>query len=393
MKQGYSGWIIGLGAALCGVIGVWVALMDTDGIDATTRFKYEHLVRITAALEFDGELIEIDSLFDCRTKYEGPASRAVQLGFDLTPSPVAYETRNGGMILLRIPPTICGQDSATWAGYEKTPKFPEAWLPVIQWFDNRDLDQITKGESYWSEAALKNPNGRIKVIESFRLSIPETSDALLEELAAQKIEHGLWRHDPPILQVNGPQRMVAWPRYIKVPREEWSQPPAYLRAPDRPADPEGLRDFLDALPRGEGLMYIGDSINYDTEEAITFSINDLLTGRWGNAEAIYFHGIPQREEEHWGMYLNERSWKEAQIKKERLTYFDDWIPLDFDNGKLVLRVDTPGMGYRNKTESVEFTGGTRELNFLGKPFVNGPYTRKKSLLIFDLETRDLWVGD
>ncbi|WP_143534335.1 hypothetical protein [Roseovarius albus] len=336
-------------------------------------------------------MIEIDSLFDCRSKYEGPASRAVQLGFNLTPSLVAYETREGGMILLRIPPTICGQDSATWAGYEKSPKFPEAWTPIIDWYDSRDLDQVTKGETYWSETALKNPNGRLKIVERFSLTIPETTDESLKEHEAQLLKHGLWRHDPPILQVDGPRaRSLPW--YIRIPRSEWSQPPAYLRAPDRPPDPEGLRDFLDALPMDEGLMFLGEFyVDGTFSEAVSFSIGGLLTGRSGSADDLYYHGIPQKNEFRWGMYVNERSWNEAQIKRERLPYYDDWIPLDLEEGVYVLRPDTPGMKYRNNRKPEDFGLQERKLNLLGKSFVNGPYNWKKANLIFDLQTRDLWV--
>ncbi|RBW61156.1 hypothetical protein DS906_05090 [Ruegeria sp. A3M17] len=354
------------------------------------RGPYEHVMRITAVLEFDGERIEVDDLIDCRSDYSGPASRAVQLPFNISRAELAYGTKDGGLIKIDIPPKLCSAYSEVWAGIDKGYVVPEAWIPIIGWFDNRDPNKATIGERYWSETALKNPNGRLKVIKGFKVLVPEQTDALIGEAEEQAIVRDLWlgaeRHT-----TRRDLGVRSLPSYIRIPREEWSQPPEYLRNPDRPADPSGLRNLLDSLPHGEGLMFLGDDINGENNEAISFSINDLITGRWGRANSIGYHGIPQRNEPRWGMYLSQRSWERAQTQKERIPFYDDWVPLEYDKGELVLRTDRPGLRYHYRGYGDWYRETDRSINFLGKPFFNGPYEVLKGSLIFDLETRDLWV--
>lgn len=372
------------------VFFAWSASGDEIELGTETRYPYEHVMHVTAVLEFDGERIEVDDLIDCRSEYTGPASRAVQLPFEIMRSELAYETADGGVLKIDIPPNICGAYSEVWAGLDKGHQIPSSWIPIIGWFDRRNPKNANKGVRYWSETAFKNPVGRLEIIDGFKVEVPEQTNEIVEEAKQQALERDMWQ-GASVHTTSRNLGIKTLPWYIRIPREEWARPPKYLRAPGRPADPEGLREMLDALPPANALMFIGDAINWDEHEAVMFSINDLMTGRWGSVNAIGYHGIPQRSEPRWGMFLSERSWERAQTQEHRIPFYDDWIPLDYESGKLILRTDTPGLRYHYRGYGDWYRDTNRTVDFLGKPFVNGPYDTLKGSLVFDLESRDLWV--
>ena len=375
---------------------IW--LNTTPGIKTSQRYPYEHFFRVTATLEFDGEQLPLDNLFFCGSDYDGPATRAVQLRFNLHGAQVALETTQGGVVSIYMTDSLCGAFAEFWAGIDTGFSVPEAWLPVISWYNHRDREKITYGETYWSETALKNPNGRLKIIESFRVSYPEQETfaqwgALRQAFQRQTEEARIWQpEDGSPARLFRPPIMKTLPMYVRVPRSRWSKPPDYERPKPVVSDWAALRDFLDALPHGQGLMFLGEQIEADLPPAGRSAIFDLKTGHIGDVFIVQGHGIPQRNEVRWAMLLNERSWQSAQVNKERISFFDTSIPLDYQNGVLVLRPDTPGMGYLMKGYGVWYRETAREVDFLGKPFVNGAYDLHKSLYIFDLKTRDLWMN-
>jgi hypothetical protein len=157
---------------------------------------------------------------------------------------------------------------------------------------------------------------------------------------------------------------------------------------DRASDVDGLREFLDALPQGEGLMYLGALL--DENETLQFTIGDHLWGlRAGSLNG--WHGVPQRDRPRWGLFLSDRSWERAEVEKWRVDFRDDQIPLEHVGDAMVLRPDKTGLAFLSDEISDWYYNTDRKVDFLGKPFVNGPYTATELLYLFDLSTRDLWV--
>jgi hypothetical protein len=372
---------------------------------ASDRFPYEHVLRVTAGLEFDGERIEVDDLIDCRSHYQGPATRAVQLPFDASRSQFPYPTADGGVLIINVMPNVCATYADIWADLpDKTIRFPAAWLPFMHWYDNRNLHEAVHGEYYWSAAALDDPDGRLKVVEGFRITYPDQTEALVEEAARQAVDRDIWQ---------GGKRgfgsaiyLKRLPVYYRIPREIWSQPPEYRGAPDRPSDFAGLRDYLDAIPSGTGMMFLGEQLSRDRDvgtngtvwrgelrnrnDIFQFTIGDLMWGtRGGTTEDA--HGIPQRDEPRWGMFLSDRYWRSVQIDKRQVPFRDNLVPLAYSDGALVLRTYKTGLAFLFGGYGDWYRETERDVEFLGKPFVNGPYSLQKGWLLLDLETRDLWV--
>ena len=358
------------------------------GTNETKRFPYEHVVRITATIEFDGERIEIDDLIDCRSEYEGPASRAAQLGFKVSSALPPRETEDGGMIAYFVESNVCSAFADRWAGVERKYHLPNTWLPIIKWLDNADQRLASRGEEYYSETAIRNPNGRLKIIDDFVLSYPKQTEELVAIATAQANEYRARFGDDrgAYGSFKGAKKL---PWYIRIPREFWSKPPTYRMAPDRAFDPEGLRALLDGFPEGDELIYLGNQIT--ASDGLSFTINDLISGQWGSSAPHFQAGIPQRDEPLWGMRINQATWDAAKRKIERIPFFDAWIPLDLRDGTLVLRTDTPGMRYIVKGYGDWYRGTERPFNFLDRAIEDGAYDLSGSLFIFDTKTRDLWV--
>ena len=385
---------------LLGVVVLWSPIKARIvAAQEPERYPYEHVIRITAVLEYDGERIEVDSHYNCLSRYEGPATRAVTLGFSKYPGLVAYDTPNDGALALMIPSRVCSAFPEIWAGVEYGTPIPDTWTPILVWLNSQDPENVTRNEYYASETALTNPNGRLRIIEGFQVSMPpqetpEQFDALLEVVEQNALTNGLWEGNPPVVRTSLPGPITPMPSYIRITREEWSQPPSYRRAPDRAEDWEGLYKFLHSLPPGEGLMQLDELLNIDRNDAIMYSITDLLWGRRGSAELQLGSGIPQRNEERWGMWISQDFWERAQTSPDLIYFLDEWIPMDIVDGTYVLRTDLPGLllydkAYGNWARETDQS----QVDFLGLDFVNGPYDFRKSWLLFDLETGDLWVRD
>ena len=375
-----------LAVAFAGGTFFWPFVREANA--DSKRYPYEHVIRITATLEFDEERIDVDDLVDCRSNYEGPAAQAAKKRFISSRVSFPYKTRSGGMLVYNIQANICGAFADIWAGAEES-QIPNKWLPIIRWFDQRDAHLVRRGAFYLSETAIKNPNGRLKVVEGFRLSYPEQTVELVAEAAKQITERDLWQGSPPG-KGNARLGLKRLPWYLKIPRQSWSQPPSFRRAPDRPSDPEGLRELLDSIPKGDDLIFISEMIQGN--DALSFSINDLMAGHWGGHYFAHASaGIPQRNELLWGMRINQATWEKAQKDIEDIVFFDDWVPLDLKDGVMTLRTDTPGMAYMVKEYGDWYRATDRPFKFLGRTIGDGAYDNRRSLYIFDTKTRDLWV--
>lgn len=362
-----------------------IAWADTNG----DRFSYEHLFRVTAKLEFDGQEIIVDDLIDCRSDYEGPAYRAVQLPFETSRWQLPYPTADGGVLVINIMPNTCAAHADKWAGVPDVDAvFPDGWVPFMHWYDKRDPLKATFGEFYWSQAALEAVSGRLKVVENFQILYPDQSDEVVSLASRQAVEREVWVGERP--RVSGALFLRQLPVYYRLPRELWANEPEYRMAPDRPSDVVGLRAFLDQLPKREGLIFLGEEIS--SNEAWAFSVGDHLWGRKGGTTQGW-HGVPHRDQPRWAMFLSKRSFERALVQRWRVPFRDEWVPTELLDGTLTLRPEDTGTALLGSGYGDWYRAGERQFNFLAKPFVNGPYTALGSLYIFDLKTRDLWVQD
>lgn len=353
------------------------------------RFPYEHVFRVTATLTFEGEEIDVDDLIDCRSDYDGPASRAVQLPFETSRWQLPYPTADGGVLIINIMPNTCAAYAEKWAGVsDSNAVFPDGWVPFMHWYNKRDPLKASFGEYYWSQAALESASGRLKVVENFQILYPDQSDEIVALAAQQTIERDIWIGEKPRLSRALFLRQL--PVYYRLPRAVWANEPEYRAAPDRPSDVAGLRNFLDQLPQGEGLIFLGEEIS--SNESWAFSVGDHLWGRKGGTTQGW-HGVPQHDQPGWAMFLSKRSFERAQVQRQRVPFRDEWVPTELVDGVLTLRTDQTGLAFLDGGYGEWYREGQRQLNFLNKPFANGPYRALTSLYIFDKATRDLWVQD
>lgn len=386
-------------------ISLAASTVDLSAQSAPERFPYEHVLRVTAQLEFDEERIEVDDLIDCRSDYQGPATRAVQLPFDASRTQLPQPTGDGGVLIINVPSNVCAAYADIWADLpDKNIRFPDAWLPFMHSYDNRNLHEAVQGEYYWSEAALDDPDGRLKVTKGFRITYPEQNEAIVEEAARQAVDRDIWQGGK-----RGFGSAIYLPRlpvYYRIPREVWSQTPNDRAYPDRPSDVAALRDYLDAIPSGTGMMFLGEQLSRDRDvgsdgtiwhgkspnrnEILQFTIYDHLTG----IVAIGTEGpqgVPQQNEPRWGMFVSDQGWDRVQSEKFIVGFKDDLVPFDDESGALVLRPDKRGLAFLFGGYGEWYRETERNVEFLGKPFVNGPYTLQKGSFLLDLDTRDLWV--
>ncbi|MEL6104058.1 MAG: hypothetical protein AAFR68_22460 [Pseudomonadota bacterium] len=351
------------------------------------RHPYEHVFRVTATLSFDGEIIEVDDLIDCRSDYDGPPERANRIRFDTSRWQLAYDTGENGRLVINIMPNACGAFSEDWAGVSFGLTFPEGWLPFMHWYDSRTLADATRGEIYWSAAALQNPKGRLKVVDGFTFTYPEQNEAIVAEAAAQERDGAVWP-DPPRIWGAYYLQDKPLPSYLRLPRDAWANEPSYRGAPDRPSDIPGLTAFLDGLPHDVGLMYVGAEII--ANEAWSFTVRDHFWGiRGGTTDG--WHGVPQRGKPRWGMFLSDRAVEQMRAEPRRLPFRDELIPTEDVDGVLTLRPDLPGMAFMSSRRRAHWFS-KNQLDFLGKEFANSEYRPRDRIYIFDTDTRDLWVN-
>lgn len=353
------------------------------------RGIYDHVFQVTAKISFDGQIIEIDDLIDCRTNYTGPPERAVTLPFETSRWQLPYETEDGGLLVINIMPNTCAAYQEEWAGIPNADTvFPDDWVPFMHWYDKRDPHEASTGEYYWSQAGLEMETGRLRIVEAFQILYPDQTDETVALAAQQAVEREVWINDGP--RVISALLLSASPVYLRLPREVWAREPDYRAAPNRAADVEGLRTFLDQLPEGDGLVFLGEDIV--ANEAWAFSIGDHLWGRKGGRDNGW-HGVPQRGKPKWAMFLSDRSFERAKENPDHIAFKDEWVPTELMNGILTLRPEKTGVLILTSEYGDWYREGERSFNFMGKEVLNGPYTSLSSLYVFDLETRDLWVQD
>jgi len=123
---------------------------------------YSHIIRLTGVIEFDGEKLAFDDLIDCVTPYAGPASRAVQLPFDVNRYSLAQNVEQGSVVIVSVSPVLCTLFPGIWAPEAGVlgREVPEHYVPVIRWFNAETARKSTRGETYNTVTAINNPDGR-----------------------------------------------------------------------------------------------------------------------------------------------------------------------------------------------------------------------------------------
>lgn len=362
----------------------------------------DHVIRYTAKLTFDGELVEFDELVHCRSEYRGRLFAGVSLKIDPVRRHVVRSVPGGGIIGFKPNREHCFQLGDAW-GYGGThTEPPEGWTPVVEWFDHRDIRKAERGIVYMSERALTAKNGRLRIVEPFRLTIPEhpPSEALLAEAARQAEERKFWLGGPRKPGLENPRQMRDWtyswrrlPWMFRIPESLWRNPVDRLaRAREvhqikRPVERiDALARYLEARRAGGGaivLPYAHEIENRDVSNTLAL----LRVGR-SDTGIPWILGIPQSRAPRHGMTLTDRGF--ARLQKNPLWFdrFDEYIPLNCVDGVLTPDLANPGLIHwvRNKCTYPEFAKG---IDFFGLD-VEGSLLPLNGKLVFDRSTGDLW---
>ncbi len=322
-------------------------------------YPADHIIRITALLEFDGKPVVVDELITCLAEGAGGSTSGRQfLSFQPNRILVAVDTPDGGMIKLSTMRSFCYVYGSTWGGQTEERTVPENWTPPLTWYDNRNPREWDKGIMYISETALTAENGRLRIIEDFEITIPEHpfSDALLAEAEAQEEERDFWQGVPPnvsdIFLVNS--RMGTM---IEVPEDMWRNPdPRRLRDSihaSRDTDPQPLIDFLDSLGNGDKIIAVPFYVDPDggPDSATTISeearrmIGAFEYGQRPSLGKFLERGIPKSNAERFGLLISENTATRYQNIPLDLNRLDTRIPWKCEGGVAMPDFDNPGLIY------------------------------------------------
>ena len=360
-------------------------------------YPADHIIRITALLEFDGKPVVVDELITCLAEGAGGSTSGRQLlSFQPNRIAVAVETPDGGMIMFSTRRSFCYVYAKTWGDYDEELTVPVGWTPVLTWYDRRDPREMNEWLWYVSETALNAENGRLKIIENFQIAIPEHpfSDALLAKAEAQAVERNYC--------LGKPEDCIGLGRYpsmIVIPENMWRNPdPEILRVSplaNRGIFPQPLIDYLDSLGEGEGILAIPFNGNITDpnqivpEEALRMA-GILGKGRNPDWQTMVEQGIPKSDAERFGLLMSEAAVGRYERWPLDLNRFDEHIPWKCENGFLVPDFDNPGLlyGYRRSAGCLH-AEVSRGLMWPGKGIVES-WVRFYGELFFDFDTKTLW---
>jgi hypothetical protein len=192
---------------------------------------------------------------------------------------------------------------------------PEGWTPVLQWYDRRDPRQAETGIIYLSETALEAENGRLRITEPFRITIPEfpTGETLIAEAARQTAERDYWLGQFPDIgeRVKFTSSKLEW--MLQIPESEWRNPERATtsfdvgRGKNSPQpDPSALARYLDSVVGERGVVVLGYSDDLGSKDA-AMVIYGLRDGRLSGSNTIYERGIPKRNAPRFGMLISEKT--------------------------------------------------------------------------------------
>ncbi len=322
-------------------------------------YPADHIIRITAKLEFDGKPVVIDELVTCLAEGAGGSTSGRQfLSFRPNRILVAVDTPDGGMISFPVLRSLCHVSAKTWGDYDEELTVPQGWTPVLTWYDDRNPREWNEGIQYVSETALTAKNGRIRIIEDFEVTIPEypITENLLAEAEVQAVERDFWQGVPP----TSSDHFLVTSRMgtmIEVSEDMWRNPaPRYFRASiyaNRDTDPQPLIDFLDSLGDGSKIVAVPYYVDPDgtsgSEATMTEEAQRMLRsfeyGRQRSLGEFLERGIPKSNAERFGLLISENTATRYQNFPRYLNRYDTRIPWRCEGGVAMPDFDNPGVIY------------------------------------------------
>ena len=358
------------------------------------RHPLAHVVRITATLEFDGERVQIDGLIDCYAGYTGTPTSSPRMVFKSRRSNVFSMLRGGGMIGFRVSREMCYLNGSEWGSALPEKRAPDEWTPVIEYFDHRDLRLAETGIIYLSETALTDPNGRLKIVEPFRVTIPEhpASPELIARADAEHTTNDLWPNAE--LNKNSYVSIYAYRRLewmLRFPEDRWRSPrdtERYRRfkvVRRRPHAPLGaLATLLDEFD-GTGLVTVPFPGNVEQRDA-ALVLSSLAPGPFPPATDVFELGVPKPSAPRFGMLISDRlasEWRDNALFTP--ARFDAFIPFTCVDGVMVPVPETPGLQYWFR-ERCSHPDHFKGIDFFGQTLAAFDFH-----LLVDRDTNDLWL--
>ncbi|MEM9062294.1 MAG: hypothetical protein AAGD13_17685 [Pseudomonadota bacterium] len=361
------------------------------------RHPLAHVMHITASLTFDGKPVRIDDLIDCYMGYTGTPTSNPREVFKPNRHRITHEVPGGGMISFRVTRELCYVNGDQWGSGLPSYAAPAEWTPVLEWYDHRDVRKRTWGMWYMSEGALKNPDGRLKIVEPFVVSTPEhpATEDVLATAERQRVERNYFL-DAEISSADASgytNSPMVW--MFRIPEREWRNPraarPDYKFKKDYKSKEEpdytALERFLDGLS-GEGMIYAGSAFSNQTEDVESL-LAGLRRGRWLGLTRVFELGIPIQGADRSGLLLSPKVWKnERKINPFFPARADDHVSMKCSGDVHTAAFETPGIRYWYR-EKCTLPDRLKGHSFFGQQ-VAGEHVFTHDKLILDKATGDLW---
>ena len=377
---------------------LFVLLMLSQSTDAQEikRHPAAHVIRITASMVFDGKPVEFDELVDCYASYTGTPTSGPWMTFKPSRLRVATEVPGGGMITFIVPRELCYVNGNAWGGaHDKT--VPDDWTPALAWFNERNPLKADHGIWYLSETALNAPNGRLKIVRAFRVSVPEhpPSPALLADAERQKVDRDFWLgQEVSFLEGSRLYASLGW--MLRIPRTEWENPARAIRSgkvgsqrrsyrrykPDTTALARALRQH-----EGSGLIVLGEAREYGGKDAELIVLG-LIDGRDSGLVNIGRVGIPKRHSVRYGLLYSEQYIEKHSDNPFFPDFLDEYVPFKCIGGTLVPDLRNPGLLYLRRDRCWHAHRKIR-FNFLGTAILEDVLIFN-GMHVLDLDNGDLW---
>ncbi|MEM9792028.1 MAG: hypothetical protein AAF848_03735 [Pseudomonadota bacterium] len=397
-------FVVLLGAALYQLSPLKTAAQDMQA-QQPQRHPASHVIRITAKLSFDGVPVVIDDLIDCTMPPTVPEG-ASNIRFGMSRERIATEISGGGMIYFQASRKLCFAFGDVW-GKSVAPVYtdpdyvfdvPKGWTPRLDWYNHRDPREATDGLIYVSETAIWAENGRLRVVEPFKVEIPDypASPDLIAEARAQVTERELF---PGGEQRGDLTRFLhrKLPIMIRIPEDLWRNPervPGWQRVvasePGK-VDHEGLVKLLESHMDETALVDLG-VLHKSASEEISRAVGVLLLKRRFALAQIGMLGVPRTNADRRGMLTPKVVYDRSRDDPYRPNRMDEYIPWHVDDDGVVRAdFDNPGLIHWKRDQWFKpenFVG----MDLLGKPFTYGDYGLDRSIpySFFDPSNNDLW---
>lgn len=358
-----------------------------------TRYPADHVIHITAKLEFDGKPVIIDDLIDCLAEGRGTPTQSSHLTFRLSRNEIVAEVQGGGAIVIPTSRQMCYVYGNIWGDVFEEFTVPGGWTPVIYWFDQINPREAQEGIMYLSEVALTAENGRLRIVEDFQLVIPEypASTALVAEAEKQALERGKLISSP---DARGPGLVGSM---VEIPESMWRNPdPMFARTSIHQSEDTNFYPMIEYLDKlisensDQGLLSLGWSGKIADQE-VAVGIRVLTAGRRSVYEDLFEFGIPKIENERYGTLISQKSSERIAAYPITQIRFDQRFPWMCVDGVASPDFENPGMEYFYR-EDCTHPDFFRKVEWRNRTIIGEEYPWNGNLY-FDLETHSAWVSD